>query len=93
MHVFCGIRRAPEMFNFGALKPGVKGNNKRKARLHSSRMRTARLLTVPPSMHCTEGVSDPKREGVSTPGGVSGPGRGCLLTGGCLLSGGCLLLG
>ena len=48
-------------------------------RLHSSRMRTARLLAVSPSMHCTGGVVC--NGGVSAPGGVcsrgvptSGPG-------------------
>ena len=34
-------------------------------RLHTSRMHTARLLTISPSMHCTGG---------SAPGGVPGPG-------------------
>ena len=42
-------------------------------RLHSSRMRTARALTVSPSMLCAVGVS--------APGDVSSPG-GCLLPGG-----------
>ena len=51
--------------------------------MHSSRMRTAHLLAVSPSMHCT--------------GGMSNPG-GCLLLGVCALLGGllggwCLLLG
>ena len=54
--------------------------------MHSSRMRTARLLPVSPSMHCAGGVSS----------------RGCLLWGcllqggvcsGDVCSGGCLLLG
>ena len=53
-------------------------------RLHSSRMCTARLLTISPSMYCTGG-SAPR--GVSAPGGVSAPrvsapGGGCLLLGG-----------
>ena len=43
-------------------------------RLHSSRMRTARALTVSPSMLCGGG-------------GVSAPGGRCLLPGGCLLRG------
>ena len=47
-------------------------------RLHSSKMRTARLLTVSPSIHCAER-------------GMPGP-RGCLLWG-CLVHGGCLVLG
>ena len=37
-------------------------------RLHSSRMRTARSLTVSPSMHCTGGFCS--WGGVSAPGGV-----------------------
>ena len=60
-------------------------------RLHSSGMRTTRLLTVSPSMHCTGGCLP--REGVSVrgsaqgglpravcPGGVSAsdPGGGCI---------------
>ena len=51
-------------------------------RLHSSRMRTARALTVSPSMLCTGGVG----------GGVPGPG-GSLLLGGVPGPGGCLLPG
>ena len=71
-------------------------------RLHSSRMRTARALTVSPSMLCTWGVS--------APGEVSAPQWGCLLwrgvcfwgvylvpggvwSGGLSAPGGCLLLG
>ena len=54
-------------------------------RLHSSRMRTARTLTVSPSMLCRGRVSAPSWcllwAGVSAPGG-------CLLLGGCLLQGG-----
>ena len=45
--------------------------------LHSSRMYTARLLAVSPSMHCAGGVP--------APGGVPALG-GCLL-GGCLVGG------
>ena len=63
-------------------------------------MRTARLLSVSPSMHCIGGVSVP--EGVSGSRGVPGPGevpalRGCLLWGGAWSwgvpapEGGCLL--
>ena len=48
-----------------------------KTRLHSSRMHTARLLTVPPSMHCAGGTC---------PGGCL-PGGACL---GVCLPGGCL---
>ena len=62
-------------------------------RLHSSRMRTARALTVSPSMLAGGGGG----EGVSARvgyllWGVSAP-RGCLLLGGCLLGGVCLLRG
>ena len=66
-------------------------------RLHSSRMHTARLLAVSPSMYCARGVS--ALEGCVCSGGVSAP-RGCLLPGGGLLPGGvsasrgvCLLSG
>ena len=38
--------------------------------MHSSRMRTARLLPVSPSMHCWGGGSAPC-------GAVAGPGGGC----------------
>ena len=75
-------------------------------RLHSSRMHTARLLTVSPSMHCSEGCLL-RRGGVCSGGcllggylvwGVSGPvGEGCLLWGASALrgawSGGCLVPG
>ena len=64
-------------------------------RLHSSRMHTACLLPVSPSMHCA-GCLPPG--GCLVPGsvwswGVSGPGevsgrRGCLVLGVCLLPGG-----
>ena len=53
-----------------------------KQELHSSRMHTARLLTVSPSMHCTGGVCVARGvpcRGVSLPGG--------LLAGGCLARG------
>ena len=46
-----------------------------KTRLHSSRMRTARLLPVSPSKHCTGGVSAPG--GVCSQG-VYLPGETCL---------------
>ena len=52
-------------------------------RLHSSRMHTARLLTVSPSMHCAGGVS--------ALGGV--PGLGDVCSGGCLVQGGSALGG
>ena len=59
-------------------------------RLHSRRKRTARALTVSPSMLCAgKGVSAPERVCSC---GVSAP-AGCLLPGGCLLLGRCLLLG
>ena len=45
-------------------------------RMHSSRMRTARLLPVSPSMHCSGGV--PARgEGCTCLGGVPAQGWGC----------------
>ena len=52
---------------------------KTKTRLHSSRMRTARLLPVSPSMHCAA------RGCVLLGGGCLLPGRGCLRPGGRLL--------
>ena len=55
-------------------------------RLHSSRMRTARALTVSPSMLCVGGVSAPgcvSALGVSTPGGVCSWGGVCSLGGVC----------
>ena len=71
-------------------------------RLHSSRMRTARALTVYHSMLggggvcvCSRGVSAPGGGGVSALGGVcsggSAPGEGVSAWGGLL--GGCLLRG
>ena len=51
----------------------------RKIKLHSSRMHTARLLTVSPSMHCAWGV--PALRGACSRGGVSAPGGGGLLPG------------
>ena len=59
--------------------------------MHSSRMRTARLLPVSPSMHCAGGVSTP---GGAAPGGICSQGSvwswgGCLplvLGGVCLWS-------
>ena len=58
-------------------------------------MRTARVLTVSPSMLCAGGMSAPG--GYLVGWGVPGPGR-CLLWGvylvwGCTWSGGCLLWG
>ena len=63
-------------------------------RLHSSRMRTARSLTVSPSMLCEgEGGCLLPRGGVSASLGVSAS-RGCLLPRGVSASwGGCLLPG
>ena len=52
---------------------------------HSSRMRTARLLAVSPSMHCAGKVCSRK--------GGSAPRGGALLPGGGLCSWGCLLPG
>ena len=57
--------------------------------MHSSRTRTARLLPVSPSLHCTGEVSVPG--GVSAPGGVCSRGVSAPREGVC--SGGCLLLG
>ena len=61
--------------------------NHLKTRLHSSRMHTARALTVSPSMLCAEGGVLSPRGGSLVPGvyalGVSAPG-GCLLQGGLL---------
>ena len=42
--------------------------------MHSSKMRTARLLPVSPSMHCSGGRGVP---GPGGKGGVPGPGGGC----------------
>ena len=53
-------------------------------RLHSSKMHTARLLTVSPSMHCARGVPGPGRCVCSR--GVCSWGVVC--SGGCLVSGG-----
>ena len=59
-------------------------------RLHSSRMHTARLLTVSPSMHCAGG--SPCQGGLLVGGcllargGVSLLGRSALPKGGCLLA-------
>ena len=56
----------------------------RLTRLHSSRMHTARLLTVSPSMHCAGGeVPDP---GGAWSGGVCS--EGCLVQGGSAPGGG-----
>ena len=57
--------------------------------MHSSRMRTARLLPVSPSMHCGGGCLfwGCLLWGVSAPRGVSAP-VGCLLPGVCLWLGG-----
>ena len=53
-----------------------------KKTMHSSRMRTARLLPVSPSMHCSRVV--PTGGGVYlVQGGVPGPG-GCTWSGGCV---------
>ena len=46
--------------------------------MHSSRMRTARLLPVSPSMHCSQGLYLPS--GVYLPGGVPAR-RGCTCQG------------
>ena len=52
----------------GGILPSPARVKSSKTRLHSSRMRTARALTVSPSMLCVWG-------------GVSAPGEGCLLWG------------
>ena len=66
-----------------------------KKTMHSSRMRTARLLLVSPSLHCSRGVPaggggvPAWGAGVPGLGGVPGP-RGCTWFGGCVyLVGGC----
>ena len=52
--------------------------------MHSSRMRTARLLPVSPSMHCSQG-GVPAQWGCTCPGGgCTWPGRGCTCPGGYL---------
>ena len=56
-------------------------SNDSKTRLHSSRMRTACLLPVSPSMHCARGC-------LFRGGGVFAPRGGCLAPVGCLLPGG-----
>ena len=62
-------------------------------RLHSSRMRTARALTVSPSMFCAGGgVPGPGGVPGLREGGVAGPG-GCSWSWGCTWSWGCLLRG
>ena len=67
--------------------------NSSETRMHSSRMRTARLLPVSPSMHCSQGVYL-----VLGGRGVPGP-RGCTCpvggtwSGGCTWSRGCTCLG
>ena len=61
----------------------------KKSRMHSSRMRTTRLLPESPSMHCSRG-------GVSAPGGcllLGWSARGGVCCWGCLLQAGCVLLG
>ena len=63
--------------------------------MHCSRMHTARLLPLSPSMHCPPrgwGVSATQGECL-LPGEVSATGVGCLLLGWCLLPRGCLLPG
>ena len=51
--------------------------------MHSSRMRTARLLAVSPSMHCSAS------RGMSDLGGMSAS-QGMSASGGCLLQGWCI---
>ena len=69
--------------------------NIRITRLHSSRMHTARLLIVSPSMHCAGVVPAPG--GCLLPGGVCSRGGGVLGPGGSaqggLVPAGCLLPG
>ena len=55
--------------------------NKPTTRLHSSRMRTARVLTVSPSMLCSRGVYLVPG-GTWSQGGVLGPRGVCLVQGG-----------
>ena len=56
-------------------------------RMHSSRMRTARLLPVSPGMHCSPwGGSVPGPRGVPGPGGCTWSHRGCTWSEGCTWS-------
>ena len=48
--------RNPFPFVFRGQEPSWSQENNEHTRLHSSRMHTARLLTVSPSMHCVGGV-------------------------------------
>ena len=59
-------------------------------RMHSSRMRTARLLPVSPSMHCSGGYLVPG--GVPAQGDLPGPG-GCTRSRGGVPAQGCTCLG
>ena len=66
-------------------------------RMHSSRMRTARLLPVSPSMHCSGGGYLVWGEVYLVQGGTWSGGctwsSGVYLVGGCTWSGGCTWLG
>ena len=67
----------------------VNGKIMLKTRMHSSRMRTARLLLVSPSMHCSGGAPVPggvPEWGVYLNGGL--PAWGVYLPGGCTAQGG-----
>ena len=72
----------PEVWKLDPV-PSIMKWNQNKTRLHSSRMHTARLLTVSPSMHCTGGCL---LLGVSAS-------VGCLLLWEGVWFGGCLVLG
>ena len=68
-----------------------------KTRMHSSRMRTARLLPVSPNMQCSQGGCTwsggvPGLEG-TCPGGVPGPWGGVPAWGVYLVPGGCTCMG
>ena len=74
----------------------IIGNNQNLTRMHSSRMHTAHLLPVSPSMYCSgdvlsQGVYLPM-EGVPAQGGCTCP-VGCTCPGGCTCLGGVPALG
>ena len=95
-----GVGRAPTEHYFYHFYV-ICGKKILQTRLHSSRMRTARMLTVSPSMLCTggctwsQGVSalGGSAPGGSAPGGMRVPGPGGSVPGGVCSGGVCLLLG
>ena len=94
-----------QRFSFGNLERKRKRNNfvdqssekKSQTRMHSSRMRTARLLPVSPSIHCSGGCTWSQGVYLSrgvylVRGGVPGPG-GCICLGVVPGPRGCTCLG